>query len=238
MSCVYTIVLASVTAPTVVVQTGPDLMTAPAVVVQHGPGLMIGDGECTTSDQCVSLHPNMSMPVCVNQTGGFYSQCIDCEVKAFQLSCTFWTDALLKPAEAACDMKCTGSAPTNLTCTTDDDCADAKSVCVVQDDGQYAQCVSCDPVKFEQDCISWDPKKLLPKAEAKCGVNCTGSGGLACKTDGDCTDPSKPTCVVQADGFYAQCITCAADQFKLACKSWDPQQFLPAAEAKCTEKCD
>ena len=154
---------------------------------------------------------------------------------AFESACIYWTNALKKPAEVACDLKCTGVPPGNLTCTTDDDCAAPTSSCVIQDDGQYSQCISCDEFTFQQGCPSWS-NTFLPKAEAKCGLKCTGAGGLKCHTDADC-DPAHPVCIVQADGFYAQCITCDPAQFALDCNSWDPQQFLPVAENKCKLSC-
>lgn len=194
-------------------------------------------GQCTTSADCAGK--NMTVPTCVNQTGGGWTQCVDCEATAFEYACEYWGPGILKPAEQACGLKCTGQPPQNLTCTSDKQCPPSNPRCVIQSDGNYAQCITCANTQFQRDCVDWDQKKFLPRAEAKCQEECTGSGGLACHTDDDCASvPGAPTCVVQPDGYYAQCITCDPTQFQRDCVDWDVAEFLPAAEAKCKETCD
>jgi len=217
------------------------------LVWTRGMSLSLLDPPCKTADDCKDK--SMKQPECVEQTGGDWSQCVDCDATAFQSSCKYWSPALLAPAEAACNLNCTGKAPPGppptLACHKDADCKDpTKPSCVVQADGNYAQCISCDTTPFQAACPSWEKVKFLPAAEAKCGEKCTGQGPpppppptLACRTDADCKDPTHPSCVVQADGNYAQCITCEEHQFHLDCKDWEKTKFLPAAEAKCSETC-
>jgi len=159
----------------------------------------------------------------------------------------------LTPAEAACHLQCTGASPPPptptpaLACTTDADCTDPSlPTCVVQADKAWAQCISCTDKPFQNSCTDWEKAKFLPAAEAKCGKTCTGPSPLsppppppplACHTDADCKDATHPKCVVQADGAYAQCITCDAAQFELDCTAWEKAKFLPAAEAKCGLTC-
>ena len=87
-------------------------------------------------------------------------------------------------------------------------------------------------------CKYWTPALLAP-AESACHLQCTGisppgpAPKLACDTDADCTDPSKPTCVVQADKTWAQCVSCDDKPFQNSCESWEKKKFLPAAEKKC-----
>jgi len=192
-------------------------------------------GECTKDADCSGK--NMTSPKCVNQTGGGWSQCVDCELTAFEYACMYWAVGIRKPAEQTCGQRCTGKPPHNLTCTNDADCPADSPSCVIQSDQTYAQCITCDATQFQADCTHWNSTSFLPRAESKCSLNCTGSGGLACHTDADCTAAGAPTCVVQADGYYAQCITCNATQFQLDCDHWDVAQFLPAAEKKCAETC-
>ena len=60
-----------------------------------------------------------------------------------------------------------------LACNTDADCSTADPKCVIQSDGQYAQCITCDPTQFALDCVDWEPTKFLPAAEAKCSLTCS-----------------------------------------------------------------
>lgn len=203
----------------------------------------LADPPCKTAADCADKH--MAKPACVVQTTGDWSQCIDCDPTAFQNSCTYWTPTLLIPAQNACNLNCTGATPPPppepLACQTDNDCTDpALPSCVIQADKNYAQCISCDDITFQSACVSWEKVKFLPAAEAKCGKKCTGKGPpptLACHTDDDCKTPGAPTCVIQSDGNYAQCVSCDPAQFELDCKEWEKVKFLPAAEAKCNEKC-
>ena len=195
---------------------------------------------CKTDADCKSY--NMSLPHCVEQATGDYTQCIDCEPVAFQDVCKDWTSDLLKPAEKTCGLTCKGPTPPTpkLACHEDKDCKDPSlPSCVVQADGQYAQCISCNATEFENECQYWDKHEFLPAAEKKCGHTCSKvPPKLACRTDQDCRqDPRHPTCVVQADKEYAQCITCDNKQFHLDCVDWDKTKFLPAAEARCKESC-
>ena len=112
---------------------------------------------CKTKSDCAQY--NMTLPTCVEQTTGDYSQCIDCSPAAFQLACKSWTKDLLVPAEAACSLKCSGAPPSpapvpKLACHKDADCAGTPATpkCVVQDDGQYAQCISCEEKAFDRAC--------------------------------------------------------------------------------------
>ena len=173
----------------------------------------------------------VSTRICISLAAG--------EANAFESACPYWGPKVREPAEEICALKCTGKPPQNLTCTSDKDCTDpTHPTCVVQSDGNYAQCITCDSTQFQRDCPEWNRDKFLPRAESKCGIECTGAGGLACHTDDDCTDVGAPTCVVQKDGYYAQCVTCESTQFQKDCVDWDVAQFLPAAEARCHETCN
>lgn len=189
----------------------------------------------------------MTLPHCVEQTSGHYSQCIDCEPEAFQLACKSWSEDLLKPAESTCGLKCTGvppkppgPEPPKLACHTDHDCAKTPATpkCVIQADGQYAQCISCTATAFQRACPYWEPTKFKPAAEKKCDEKCTTppKPKLACHKDTDCPK-ERPSCIVQTDGNFAECISCDKTQFDYDCVSWDKTKFLPLAEKKCNEKC-
>ena len=197
---------------------------------------------CKTADDCKSY--NMSLPHCVEQDGGGYAQCIDCKPEAFQDACLDWSPELLKPAEAACGLKCKGPAPgpaPKVACHTDKDCTNSSfPSCVVQADGEYAQCISCEKGDFETECHYWDTHKFLPAAEKKCGLTCSKTPPtpkLSCHTDKDCKQPGSPVCIMQTDHEYSQCITCDKVQFDLDCVDWDKTKFLPVAEARCKESC-
>merc|ERR1711933_375382 len=101
------------------------------------------DGECTTTDDCAGR--GMTSPKCVNQTGGGWTQCIDCESKAFQSACGYWTDKVLLPAEKACRRNCTHK----VRCTKDADCEASTPDCVIQDK-DWSQCISCDANQFQK----------------------------------------------------------------------------------------
>ena len=58
---------------------------------------------------------------------------------------------------------------------------------------------------------------------------------LQCNSDAECSAP-KSRCVVQADGNYAQCVSCSADDFAHACPFW-AAPFLKAAESRCGQDC-
>lgn len=188
----------------------------------------------------------MLEPQCVTQMDKTYSQCIDCKADNFQLACKSWSQELLTAAEKACGIKnCTGAppkppTPPKLACKADADCAKTPATpkCVVQEDDQYAQCISCDKTAFERACPYWDDKEFLPAAEKKCDEKCPTppKPKLACETDKDCP-AARPACVVQTDRTFAECISCNKTQFDYDCTSWDKTKLLPVAEKKCGEKC-
>ena len=59
----------------------------------------------------------------------------------------------------------------------------------------------------------WEPTKFLPAAEKVCDEKCSTppKPKLACKSDKDCS-AGRPKCIVQTDGFFAECISCNKTQ--------------------------
>ena len=70
------------------------------------------------------------------------------------------------------------------------------------------------------------PILLLALAAATAQTQCT--------TDTDCPDDLK--CVVQADGYYAQCVDCEEPTFDTQCAYWS-EPILLAAEDACLLSC-
>merc|ERR1711998_338730 len=132
-------------------------------------------------------------------------------------------DSLLTAAEAKCGLTCPPSAekPQDLACNADADC-DGDDVCVVESDGFFAQCVSCDATSFENSCGYWTDD-IKTAAEAKCQLTCgddvpCSDKGLDCCEDSDCAGAT--VCAIQADGNFAQCIDCDETQFDNSCSFW------------------
>lgn len=115
--------------------------------------------------------------------------------------------------------------------------------CVVQADGNYAQCVSCFDDDFAHACPSWKGA-FLKAAEDGCSKSCAElskrtMADLQCNSDFDCYANTKhKTCVIQADGEFAQCISCSRAAFQSDCPAWEESKFLPSSEKACRQKCD
>jgi len=111
----------------------------------------------------------------VTQSDGNYAQCVDCDETSFQNSCSYWGTELLAEAQEKCDLTCAPVAPVGLACESDADCPDSSSTCVIQADGDYAQCISCDASDYQENCGSYTG--AFKKAAAKaCEIDsCTGS---------------------------------------------------------------
>ena len=155
------------------------------------------------------------------------------ERPSLSLRLRYWSDAILIAAEGACDQPC----PTRCPGHSDDECANGLA-CVVQADNYYEQCTNCTAESFERECAGWS-KEIRAAAEAKCGLNCTAGddddgAAAACATDADCPDDLK--CVVQADGYYAQCVDCEEPTFDTQCAYWS-EPILLAAEDACLLSC-
>jgi len=177
--------------------------------------------------------------VCVIQSDGFYAQCISCEPTSFENSCGFWTDDITAAAEAKCQLTCGDDVPCTdkgLDCCVDEDC-DGETVCAIQSDGNFAQCIDCSEPNFDNSCGFWT-SDILTAAESKCGETCppsaTKKDDLDCNADADCDGDD--VCVIQSDGFYAQCISCEPTSFENSCGFWT-DDITAAAEAKCQLTC-
>ena len=200
------------------------------------------DLDCHVAADCPSS-PTGKTPRCLVMEDGGYSQCISCDERDFAYDCQSWDGDFLKEAEAKCDRDCAELAKTtvnDLECTSDAHCHTPTDTCVGQADGGYSQCVSCSETFFAFSCKSWG-KDLLAAAEAKCNLNCAELAKSATVVDLDCTsdtdcDAPTGTCVVQADGDFAQCLSCDEKAFAYACQSWDGD-FLKEAESKCDRDC-
>jgi len=111
------------------------------------------DAECPTGE------------VCVAQSNSNYNDCIDCT--DFANECFYWTPSFLSAAEAKCGATCAGRCPDH----TDAECPSG-SICVVQADGNFDQCVDCTATTFQSTCKYWS-EGILTAAEAACGEQCT-----------------------------------------------------------------
>ena len=130
----------------------------------------------------------------------------------------------------------------SIECKDSSDCHDHKLPhCVVQADGNYAQCVSCDGEDFAHACTFWNGP-FLKAAEEGCSQDCAelAKGSMAdlqCNSDDECHG-TKNRCVIQADGEYAQCISCYTAAFQNDCSYWEETDFLPSSEEVCRQKCE
>ena len=105
---------------------------------------------------------------CAEQADGNYAQCVSCSADDFAHACPFWAAPFLKAAELRCGQDCarlSRNTMADLQCNSDAECSAPKSRCVVQADGEYAQCVSCYPAAFQDDCSYWEETAFLPAAE-------------------------------------------------------------------------
>ena len=108
---------------------------------------------------------------CAVQADGNYAQCVSCSADDFAHACPFWDARFLRAAESRCGQDCarlSRSTIADLQCSSDAECSAPKSRCVVQADGEYAQCVSCYPAAFQDDCSYWEETAFLPSAEEVC----------------------------------------------------------------------
>lgn len=189
---------------------------------------VVGDATCTPA--CKSPR------TCVVQGDGNWAQCIDCNATVFNKECHYWGADLKIAAEKVCAETC-GTVPTTIppesTCTPA--CASPRT-CVVQADGNWAQCVDCDAAVFNKECHYWGGA-FKAAAEEECAETC-GAVPTTLPPEGTCTPPcsSPRTCVVQADGNWAQCIDCNATVFNKECHYWGAD-LKAAAEEECAEKC-
>ena len=76
-------------------------------------------------------------------------------------------------------------------------------------------------------------ESFLPHAEDTCKIEHCGDR-CPHHNDTECLDHK--VCVVQKDGYYAQCIDCAPANFTKDCHSWS-DKIRAAAEARCSETC-
>jgi hypothetical protein len=111
---------------------------------------------------------------------------------------------------------------------------------VIQDDENYAQCVDCSEEAFNNSCAYWT-EDLRTAAEKKCDRTCQPpqptQSVLDCNTDADCENNiNGPTCVIQDDGYYAQCVDCSETEFNNNCTYWG-DDLRTAAEKKCDRTC-
>ena len=125
--------------------------------------------------------------------------------------------------------ECASGEPDD-NCKTSADCPSGLT-CVIESQ-YYSQCVDCTPASFAKQCV-YMSETFLPHAEDTCGIEKCGDRCPHHK-DTECDDPA--VCVVQADGYYAQCIDCTESTFDANCKDWS-QQIRAAAEIKCKLTC-
>jgi hypothetical protein len=69
-------------------------------------------------------------------------------------------------AEAKCQLDCTGRCPHH----TDAECP-ADQTCVVQEDGYFDECVDCNPVPYQEECI-YLSDEMRTAADEACGLTC------------------------------------------------------------------
>jgi len=173
--------------------------------------------------------------VCVTQTDGFWSQCVDCAEATFFEECGYWSAELLEAAELKCELSCSKKPNTTSQCVTDKKpgCPSDR-VCVTQADGYWSQCVDCKKKTFQSECSTWS-KDLRRAAEHECETTCKkdlASEKSHCKP----ACHKAETCATQDDGFYSQCIDCSSDKFFEQCPYWKGE-FLDAAEKACKLDC-
>ena len=104
-------------------------------------------------------------------------------------------------------------------------------MCVIQEDGYYATCVSCAEDSFENECKYWS-EGIIIAAEDKCELSCASR--CAQHTDAECGDGL--VCVVQSDGNWDQCTNCTEASFEKECVYWSAE-IKAAAEDKCGLEC-
>ena len=127
-------------------------------------------GQCTTSADCAGK--NMTVPTCVNQTGGGWTQCVDCEATAFEYACgtggpAFSNQPSRRVASSARDSRPRTSrvrATSSARPQTSMRHPVGRQLCAVHHVRQHS---------VQRDCVDWDQKKFLPRAEAKCQEECT-----------------------------------------------------------------
>jgi len=109
---------------------------------------------------------------------------------------------------------------------------------VTQEDGYYSQCVDCDSKKFQEECPYWN-LVFQKAADDMCQSTCAKAPPpqptrepIACQPDCD----NGRTCVVQADGYWAQCVACEAGSFKKECGYWS-EKIRSVAEVTCSKTC-
>lgn len=125
-------------------------------------------GRCPGGDdkECSSESGNGNETTCV-MTYESGDACVDCSSQAaFDAKCQYMADDWVVAAQASCGLDCTMRCPTH----SDADCANG-TVCVVQADGYYDQCIDCDADSFEQECRYWSDE-IRSAAEEKCGLVC------------------------------------------------------------------
>jgi hypothetical protein len=57
---------------------------------------------------------------------------------------------------------------------------------------------------------------------------------IQCCSNTDCS--SGDTCVIQDDGYYAQCVDCSETEFNNSCTYWG-DDLRTAAEMECSRAC-
>jgi hypothetical protein len=196
--------------------------------------------ECKQNSDC----HNSSLPDCVIQADGNYSQCISCSDDDFAYACQFWHGDFLTAAQVTCKKDCAELSKTttadDLECKQNSDCHNSSLPdCVVQADESYSQCISCSDDEFAHACEVWLDDFLIA-AEKTCKKDCaalskTTTADLDCTSDNDCHEPN-PSCAIQADKEFAQCITCDKLQFRYDCQVWK-KGIVKAAEEKCHMEC-
>jgi hypothetical protein len=207
-------------------------------------------GRCPgeTDKECqVSGHAS---EVCVIDPESGKDQCLDCSPKTFSEECFFYSPSFLRAAELQCGESCPNRCPNH----TDAEC-DAGQTCVVQTGGYYDQCIDCST--YLLTCIFLSDE-MRAAADATCGEKCVVAApdaptaeapAATCKTDKDCvtaTSTATTKCVIQADGYYSQCIDCAVTSYQSQCQSWSTAILLeaelvcqvPSCPGKCPHETD
>jgi hypothetical protein len=123
------------------------------------------DGRCPTGsdDECADNANNETTCVATYDVDA----CVDCSSQAaFDEKCTYMSDDWVIAAQKKCGLDCTQRCPTH----DDADCSNG-TVCVVQPDGYFDQCVDCAEESFEKECKYWSDE-IRSAAELKCGLEC------------------------------------------------------------------
>jgi len=158
---------------------------------QHGVDALVGDDECNEADADCALNALQfqrsqhsggnnrttilecnveSCPTgeqCVRKADGTWAQCVSTDYEQYQQDCKHF--AVNFRLEA---IKSTGMTCMTSRCFGPEWCL-GDLLCVEQSDRGWAQCISCDGFRFQEDCQFWG-ESMQRAGERACGLQCNG----------------------------------------------------------------